>query len=108
MPYIKSVKRRGTNSPPPRGAGITEVYSSADAMLGFDELDPRLRRIVHQAPLSLTARDVLRASHEHGVDATERYLLNFLADMFPGWVPIEDDPRYNRASKPMHSRRNRR
>lgn len=84
------------------------VSGPADAMAGFDELDPRMRAIIHQAPMSMNARDALSHQLAFGADLTVTAAREFIRRCFPGWKPIEDHPNYHRASRPMVTRRKQR
>lgn len=93
--------RTRTNSPVPRGLPSRNVIGPAGAMVGFDELDPQLRAVVHQAPLSVNAQDLLAHQRTFGVESTRVALLRFIRETFPGWQPIEEHPNYRRASRPL-------
>jgi hypothetical protein len=100
---------RGTNTARrvPAGAGITLLANHAEALRGLEELDPRLREIIHRAPMSLSVADVLRAQQEFGVERAAAELTAFLRITFPGWRPIEEEPGYARAARPLAGRKRR-
>lgn len=62
-----------SNSNAPRGAQVAEIHP-LDEIVAFDQLPPRIRRVMDEAPCNLSATHVLRHYQAEGETAVLRSL----------------------------------